>query len=245
MNSAATSNAGGTNKLAPSRSTVYISNLPFSLTNNDIYKLLESHGKIVKVTVVKDKRTRKSKGVAFVLFLTPEDAKNCVDNTNNTEMGGRTIRSSIAKDNGRATEFIKRKEYPDKSHCYECGEEGHLSYQCEKNTLGTRTPPKKVKKKRKKHHEDNDDNEQYDSDDSSSAINENQSMKQPFSDSEESEDETLSSAIKREQERREMEMYRNNVASDKIELVNQKSSERHKKRFKKSEYFSDEEEISE
>jgi U11/U12 small nuclear ribonucleoprotein SNRNP31 len=30
----------------------------------------------------------------------------------------------MAKDNGRAREFIKRKEYPDKTKCYECGEKG-------------------------------------------------------------------------------------------------------------------------
>jgi len=36
-------------------------------------------------------------------------------------MFGRTIKASIAKDNGRASEFIRRKVYKDKSRCYECG----------------------------------------------------------------------------------------------------------------------------
>jgi len=36
-------------------------------------------------------------------------------------MFGRTIKASIAKDNGRAAEFIRRKVYKDKSCCYECG----------------------------------------------------------------------------------------------------------------------------
>lgn len=38
--------------------------------------------------------------------------------------------------------------YEDKTRCYECGEEGHLSYECPKNTLGFRKPPPKKKKKK-------------------------------------------------------------------------------------------------
>lgn len=56
-------------------------------------------------------------------------------------MFGRTIQISIAKDNGRSTEFDAKRTYPDKQRCFECGEEGHLSYKCPINVLGTREPP--------------------------------------------------------------------------------------------------------
>lgn len=136
--------------LAPSKSTVYVSNIPFSLTNNDLHKLCSKYGKVVKVTVVKDKQTRMSKGVAFVLFLDRETAHNCARSLNNKQLFGRTVKASIAIDNGRATEFIRKRNYTDKSKCYECGEEGHLSYACPKNLLGEREPPPKKEKKKKK-----------------------------------------------------------------------------------------------
>lgn len=49
--------------------------------------------------------------------------------TKHFQLFGRTIKCSIAKDNGRATEFIRKKVYPDKSKCYECGVRIH-SFLC-------------------------------------------------------------------------------------------------------------------
>lgn len=70
-----------------------------------------------RVTILRDKETRKSRGVAFLLYLAREEAQACVQATNNCTMFGRTLKASIAKDNGRAPEFIRRREYPDKSRC--------------------------------------------------------------------------------------------------------------------------------
>lgn len=97
-----------------------------------------------------------------------------------SQLFGRTVKASIAIDNGRAAEFIRRRNYTDKSRCYECGvskyllftfltkvrnaivivflyfhngtcqDSGHLSYACPKNMLGEREPPKKKEKKKKK-----------------------------------------------------------------------------------------------
>ncbi|XP_051016200.1 zinc finger CCHC-type and RNA-binding motif-containing protein 1 isoform X2 [Acomys russatus] len=102
------------------------------------------------VTIMKDKDTRKSKGVAFILFLDKDSALSCTRAINNKQLFGRVIKASIAIDNGRAAEFIRRRNYFDKSKCYECGESGHLSYACPKNMLGEREPPKKKEKKKKK-----------------------------------------------------------------------------------------------
>ncbi|XP_042637099.1 LOW QUALITY PROTEIN: zinc finger CCHC-type and RNA-binding motif-containing protein 1-like [Orycteropus afer afer] len=135
--------------LAPSKSTVYVSNLPFSLTNNDLYRIFSKYGKVVKVTIMKDKDARKSKGAAFILFLDKEPSQNCTRATNNKQLLGRVIEASTAIDNGRAADFIQRRHY-DKSECYECGENGHLNYACPKNMLGECEPPKKKEKKKKK-----------------------------------------------------------------------------------------------
>ncbi|EFA08458.1 zinc finger CCHC-type and RNA-binding motif-containing protein 1 [Tribolium castaneum] len=216
--------------LVPSKSTVYVSNIPYELKNNDLHKLFEKYGKIVKVTVLKDKNTRKSKGVAFILFLKIEDALKCVEETNLREMFGRTVKASIAKDNGRTTEFIRRKDYPDKSKCFECGESGHLSYKCAKNILGERDPPpKKVRKRKKK-----------------VATELTEEQKEFFNDSEsdneqiKDDDETLSAAIASELEKQELEEYRYKVATGNYD--DETATEPPRKLIKKSAYFSDEEE---
>lgn len=133
-----TSGSGG---LAPSKSTVYVSNLDYGLTNSDLFTIFSTFGKVAKVTILRDRATRASRGVAFVLFVLREDAVKAVKALNGKVLNGRTLGASIAADNGRAPEFIKKRVYKDKSRCYECGEGGHLSYECPRNKLGKRERP--------------------------------------------------------------------------------------------------------
>eukprot|EP01112_Ceratiomyxa_fruticulosa_P019126 TRINITY_DN620_c0_g2_i1.p1 TRINITY_DN620_c0_g2~~TRINITY_DN620_c0_g2_i1.p1 ORF type:complete len:232 (-),score=60.57 TRINITY_DN620_c0_g2_i1:59-754(-) len=135
---------------APSKSTVYVSELDFEFTNNDVAKLFERYGRIAKVTIMRDKETRESKGVAFVLFVERQSAVDAVKAMDGTDVNGRKIKCSIAVDNGRTKEFMKKKVYTDHSKCWECGESGHLSYKCPKNVLGDREKPKNDKKERKR-----------------------------------------------------------------------------------------------
>ncbi|XP_046371793.1 zinc finger CCHC-type and RNA-binding motif-containing protein 1-like isoform X1 [Haliotis rufescens] len=204
--------------LAPSRSTIYVSNLPFSLTNNDMHKIFAKYGKVVKVTVMKDKDTRRSKGVAFVLYLERDSAHKAVRSLNKSQMFGRTIKCSIAKDNGRTTEFIKKKTYKDKSRCYECGDEGHLSYQCPKNLLGDREPPEK--KKKKQNEEDEEDEEDSDKGDNQT-------------------EDSLSAAIRYQHQKHNEES-----GQYPFPYLDDAEEEPKRKKYKKDSYFSDEEELS-
>lgn len=217
--------------LAPSSSTVYISNLPFTLTNTDLHKVFDKFGKVVRVTILRDKESRKSRGVAFLLYLTREEAQACVKATDGCVIFGRTLKASIAKDNGRAPEFIRRREYPDKSRCYECGESGHLSYTCPSNLLGDREPPKKKSKKRKKEPDQQTKKSSTSCDTDEEADEEDLNF----------DDESLSAAIKYQQELREAESFQERIY---VGDTSQSKEMSQKVKIKKSSYFSDEEELS-
>ncbi|XP_023764691.1 U11/U12 small nuclear ribonucleoprotein 31 kDa protein [Lactuca sativa] len=149
LTKSSSSSGGKSGGLAPSKSTVYVSNIDYSLTNSDLFTIFSTFGKVAKVTILRDKVTRESRGVAFILFVARDDAVKAVNGINGKILNGRTLTASIAADNGRAPEFIKRRVYKDKSRCYECGEGGHLSYECPKNQFGPRERPQPSKRGRR------------------------------------------------------------------------------------------------
>ena len=84
-----------------------MSNLPSSLVNSGFQQVFSRYGEVVKVTITKDKNTRRGTGVAFILFLDKKPAQNCTKSINNKQLFRRVMKASIAIGNGRAAEFIK------------------------------------------------------------------------------------------------------------------------------------------
>ena len=71
---------------------VYIGGLPFELTEGDILAICSQYGEIVDVNLVKDTKTKKSRGFAFVAYEDQRSTVLAVDNLSGSRVGGRTIR---------------------------------------------------------------------------------------------------------------------------------------------------------
>ncbi|ETV67851.1 hypothetical protein H257_16078 [Aphanomyces astaci] len=134
----------------PSKSTLYVSMLPYAYTNNDVAQLFTGYGKIARVTLLRHKDTRASRGVAFVQFSQPEDCEKACKAMQGAKVELMTLSCSISNDNGRSGDFIKKRKYSSKKVCFECTEAGHYSYDCPRNMLGAREKPKPKKSSKRR-----------------------------------------------------------------------------------------------
>lgn len=78
---------------------LYVGNLPYSTTEQDLKELFGQHGELKDVKIVIDRETQRSKGFGFVEFVRPEDAEAALTE-NGQDFGGRALRVSeaLAKD---------------------------------------------------------------------------------------------------------------------------------------------------
>jgi RNA recognition motif-containing protein len=66
--------------------TLFVGNLPYSMTEDDLRALFEASGRVVSVRVVVDRETRRPKGFGFVEFDAPNAADAAI-----AELSGRMI----------------------------------------------------------------------------------------------------------------------------------------------------------
>src|ERR1700680_1491209 len=77
--------------------TIYVGNLPFTATEDEVRSLFERYGKVDSVKLINDRETGRPRGFAFVDMAAGE-AQNAIQQTNGFQMGGRPLRVNEAQE---------------------------------------------------------------------------------------------------------------------------------------------------
>jgi U11/U12 small nuclear ribonucleoprotein SNRNP31 len=83
----------------PNKTTIYIGNLNYKRDEDGIKRLFSKYGHVSFVYILKDKKTKLSKGVAFVDMPNKTKAIEAISVLNGSEIDGRTVKVSIAQEN--------------------------------------------------------------------------------------------------------------------------------------------------
>ncbi|KAL6623460.1 hypothetical protein ACP70R_033339 [Stipagrostis hirtigluma subsp. patula] len=83
--------------LPPHGSEVFIGGLPRDITEEDLRDLCEPLGEIYEVRLTKDKETKEVKGFAFVTFTGKDAAHRAIEDIQDREYKGRTLRCSLSQ----------------------------------------------------------------------------------------------------------------------------------------------------
>lgn len=83
--------------MANNKRTLYVGGLADDVDRNILKSAFLPFGDIVDINLPMDYSAQKHKGFAFVEFQLPEDAADAIDNMDNSEILGKTIRVNTAK----------------------------------------------------------------------------------------------------------------------------------------------------
>jgi len=76
---------------------LYVGNLAYTTTEDDLRTLFAQAGKVKTVTLMKDRDTGRSKGFSFVEMETQVDAQNAISTLNGTKLHERALTVSMAR----------------------------------------------------------------------------------------------------------------------------------------------------
>src|SRR5947209_5485308 len=76
---------------------IYVGNLVWDATADDLLELFEKHGKVTRAQVITDRETGRSRGFGFVEMENDEEAQKAIDALNGFEHNGRPLTVNEAK----------------------------------------------------------------------------------------------------------------------------------------------------
>jgi len=76
---------------------LYVGGLPYSVTDEQLSELFESHGTVESAKVITDRYTDRSRGFGFVEMSTQAEAEQAIQALNGTDLGGRSLTVNVSK----------------------------------------------------------------------------------------------------------------------------------------------------
>ena len=76
---------------------IYVSNLAYSVTDNDLRQLFESYGAVDKVSIITDRDTGQSRGFGFVEMPDSHAAQSALQGLQAKTLAGRTLTVNEAR----------------------------------------------------------------------------------------------------------------------------------------------------
>lgn len=81
-----------------SSSRLFVGNLDYTAVKEDLMNIFSPYGSVASVSVAMDRETGKPRGFGFVEYLEASHAKDAMVGADGTELHGRNIRVSEAKE---------------------------------------------------------------------------------------------------------------------------------------------------
>ncbi len=79
---------------------LYIGNIPFTTTEDELRTIFEAHGAVSSVNVITDRETGRARGFAFVEMDEASAADDAMRALDGSDMGGRSLRVNEANERG-------------------------------------------------------------------------------------------------------------------------------------------------
>lgn len=70
---------------------IYVGNLPFEFSEDDLTDLFSNYGNVTSVKIIKDSLSGRSRGFGFVEMSSDEEANNAIEKLNKFLISGREI----------------------------------------------------------------------------------------------------------------------------------------------------------
>lgn len=77
--------------------SIFVGNLSFGATEDELRGLFENHGAVARVSIMMDRETGRSRGFAFVEMANDEEAAAAIAAINGSSLGGRTLNVNEAR----------------------------------------------------------------------------------------------------------------------------------------------------